>query len=136
MIRFFIAEEAAGGPREIQLRPGINRLGRSEDNDFPIPEDSVSSHHCEIDLAEGIATVRDLDSTNGTFLNGRLIQQARVWPGQVLCLGTVQMACHDDAAPSVVTPTAAPSLPPMPRSLVARICCPPPGGLSSKQPEL
>jgi predicted component of type VI protein secretion system len=136
MIRFFIADEAAGGPREIQLRPGINRFGRSGDNDFHIPEDSVSGHHCEIELAEGVATVRDLGSTNGTFLNGRPIRQARVWPGQVLCLGTVQMACHDDAAPAVVAPAAAPSLPPMPRSLVARICCPPPRGPSSNQQQL
>src|ERR1700690_3243023 len=82
--------------QEILLQPGLNRLGRVEDNDFQISDDSVSSHHCQIELKDGVITVWDLDSTNGTFIDGQPIQQAVLRPGQVLSLGTVPMACEAD----------------------------------------
>lgn len=88
-----------GGPhgsQEILLQPGLNRLGRVEDNDFQISDDSVSSHHCQIELKDGVITVWDLDSTNGTFIDGQPIQQAVLHPGQLLGLGTVSMICQKD----------------------------------------
>jgi hypothetical protein len=84
------------GLQEILLKPGLNRLGRIEDNDFQISDDSISSHHCQIELKDGVITVCDLHSTNGTFIDGQPIQQAVLHPGQVLCLGTVPMVCQDD----------------------------------------
>ncbi len=44
-------------------------IGRLADNDLSIDDDSISSRHAEIVGAEGAAILRDLDSTNGTFLN-------------------------------------------------------------------
>jgi hypothetical protein len=95
MVRLRI-EGSPHGLQEILLKPGLNRLGRIEDNDFQISDDSVSSHHCQIELKDGVITVWDLNSTNGTFLDGQPIQQAVLHPGQVLCLGTVPMVCQDD----------------------------------------
>jgi hypothetical protein len=89
-------EGSPHGLQEILLKPGLNRLGRTEDNDFQISDDSVSSHHCQIDLKDDVITVRDLGSTNGTFLDGQPIQLAVLQPGQVLCLGTVKMICQGD----------------------------------------
>jgi len=88
-----------GGPhgsREIVLQPGLNRLGRVEDNDFQINDNSVSSHHCQIEVKEGVVTVWDLDSTNGTFIDGQPVRQAVLRPGQVLGLGTVSLICQED----------------------------------------
>ncbi len=88
-----------GGPhgsQEILLQPGLNRLGRVGDNDFQINDDSVSSHHCQIELKDGVITVWDLDSTNGTFIDGQPIRQAVLHPGQILGLGTVSMICQKD----------------------------------------
>jgi hypothetical protein len=88
-----------GGPqgsREIPLQPGLNRLGRVEDNDFQIDDNSISSHHCQIEVKDGVITVWDLDSTNGTFIDGQPVKQAELRPGQILCLGTVPMICQDD----------------------------------------
>ncbi len=95
MVRLRI-EGSPHGLQEILLKPGLNRLGRVEDNDFQIRDDSVSSHHCEIELKDGVVTVRDLNSTNGTFIDGQPVQQAVLHPGQVLCLGTVPMICQAD----------------------------------------
>jgi hypothetical protein len=89
-------EGSPHGLQEILLKPGLNRLGRTEDNDFQISDNSISSHHCQIDLKDEVITVRDLGSTNGTFLDGQPIQSAVLQPGQVLCLGTVKMICQGD----------------------------------------
>ena len=103
-----------GGPhgsQEILLQPGLNRLGRVEDNDFQINDNSVSSHHCQIEVKEGVITVWDLDSTNGTFIDGQPVRQAVLRPGQVLCLGTVPMICQED--PVVISAPGASVPPPL-----------------------
>ena len=102
-------EGSPHGLQEILLKPGLNRLGRVADNDFQISDDSVSSHHCQIELKDGVITVQDLNSTNGTFLDGQPIQQAVLHPGQVLCLGTVPMVCQDDPVTEPADIPAGPS---------------------------
>jgi len=97
------------GLQEILLKPGLNRLGRIADNDFQIRDDSISSHHCQIELKDDVITVLDLNSTNGTFIDGQSIQQAVLHPGQVLCLGTVPMVCQVDP---VMEPADIPAGPP------------------------
>jgi hypothetical protein len=95
MVRLRI-EGGPQGSQEILLKPGLNRLGRVEDNDFRIDDNSISSHHCQIEVKDGIITVWDLDSTNGSSIDGQPIKQAELHPGQVLCLGTVSMICQED----------------------------------------
>lgn len=77
--------------REISLQPGANRIGRSVSCDFQIVDASVSSSHCEIHLKNGAVHVRDLGSTNGTFINGQQINESTLDPGQVLRLGNVEL---------------------------------------------
>lgn len=95
MVRLRI-EGGPQGSQEILLKPGLNRLGRVEDNDFPVNDNSISSHHCQIEVKDGVITVWDLDSTNGTFIDGQPVREAVLRPGQVLCLGTVSMICQAD----------------------------------------
>ncbi|MCF7708716.1 MAG: FHA domain-containing protein [Verrucomicrobia bacterium] len=77
-------------------------IGRIEDNTFQIPEPSVSSHHCEVLLKGDEVVVKDLDSTNGTFIDGEQIEEAALKPGQVLRLGLLEIRlengekAHDD----------------------------------------
>jgi hypothetical protein len=101
-------EGSPHGLQEILLKPGLNRLGRTEDNDFQISDDSISSHHCQIELKDGVITVWDLHSTNGTSIDGEPIQQAVLHPGQILCLGTVPMVCQDDPVPEPAGVSAGP----------------------------
>jgi hypothetical protein len=117
MVRLLMEGGRPGLP-DIPLQPGLNRLGRVEDNDYQIDDDSVSSYHCEIEFKEGVITVRDLGSTNGTFLDGRPIQEAVLRPGQVLSLGAVKMVFQDDAAGQPAATGAPP--PPMVRALPPR----------------
>lgn len=52
----------------------IVRIGRSSDNDLVFGENEVSRHHCELYCSNGKVYLRDLDSTNGTQVNGKDIK--------------------------------------------------------------
>ena len=91
MARLVLLSEGFTG-RTFELKSETTTVGRVGDNAFEIPESSVSSHHAEI-LLRGIdVVVRDLNSTNGTFVNGEQITgEASLKPGQILRLGTIEM---------------------------------------------
>jgi len=75
----------------MELHLGVNRFGRSPENDFQIQHASVSAMHCEVILAGDEVLVRDCDSTNGTFVGGEQVTQTTLRAGQTLCLGDVEL---------------------------------------------
>lgn len=77
---------------EYELRPGTNRIGRDPDNDWTIEHESISDHHCEIEVQGTTILVRDLASTNGTWVDTVRIDAAHLTAGQTLQLGEVQFA--------------------------------------------
>lgn len=91
MARLVLLSEGLTG-RTYELKVESTTVGRVSDNAFEVPEDSVSSHHCEILLRGNDVVVKDLNSTNGTFINGeRVTESASLKPGQILRLGKVEM---------------------------------------------
>lgn len=84
-----------GSPWAHELRPGLNKLGRNPTNDFRISAPSVSSFHAEIQVEQGTVRVRDLGSTNGTFINGEQVQEGSLSPGDTLRLGEVELALEE-----------------------------------------
>ena len=83
--------------RTQELKADKTTIGRVEDNTFQIAEPSVSSHHCEILLRGKDVVVRDLNSTNGTFINGEKVAESAIKPGQILRLGQIEMRLETDA---------------------------------------
>ena len=87
------------------LQPGKNTLGRNPANSVVIEEPSISGFHCEITLNDGLVTVKDLNSTNGTFIDGERVSEATLKPGSALQLGSAQFdfslaaAAQSEAAP-------------------------------------
>ena len=81
-----------------ELKADKTTVGRLEDNAFQIPEPSVSSHHCELIRRATDLLVKDLNSTNGTFINGEKVVEAVLKPGQILRLGQVEMRLESGAA--------------------------------------
>jgi membrane-bound lytic murein transglycosylase D len=63
------------------------RLGRKADNDVVFPEVMVSSYHAEVRCTGGAYSIRDLESTNGTFLNGRQVWDEPLQEGDRIELG-------------------------------------------------
>lgn len=77
--------------RVLKLRLGVNRLGRSHTNDFQIDHPTISSTHCEIQVAGNALKIRDCDSTNGTFVDGERITTGELSEGGSLRLGDVEL---------------------------------------------
>ncbi|MGD0614161.1 MAG: FHA domain-containing protein [Verrucomicrobiota bacterium] len=117
--------------RSHELNVDKTTIGRVEDNTFQIAEASVSSHHCEIFLRGSDVVVKDLNSTNGTFINGEKVGESVLKPGQVLRLGQIEMRLEDAAMPAApaLAHASAPAAPAAPRAPSA----PPPG--PGKKPE-
>ena len=98
MARLVLLSEGFTG-KSHELKVEKTSVGRLEDNAFQIPEGSVSSHHCEIIQQGTEIVVRDLNSTNGTFINGQKVSsEAVLKPGQILRLGNVEMRLESGAA--------------------------------------
>lgn len=98
-----------------ELKVDKTTIGRVDDNTFPIVEPSVSSHHCEILLQGAEVVVRDLNSTNGTFINGDKIAESVLKPGQILRLGQIEMRLETDTA---TAPAPAASMKPTDKTVV------------------
>ncbi len=66
-------------------------IGRKEDNAVVIDNPHVSRHHAEIRLIDGKYVLFDLESTVGTSVNGKRVQEAVLSPGDVISIGGVPM---------------------------------------------
>ena len=86
------------------------RLGRSDDNDLPLVNDtSASNHHAKIDLVAGQAFVTDLSSRNGTWVNGKRIPgPTRLNHGDKILLGDTVFRLRVGSQPLAATDEAKP----------------------------
>src|SRR4029077_6306928 len=89
MARLVVKNE--GREQVIELKLGVNRLGRSPDADLQVEHSTISAFHCELLLDHAELVVRDCESTNGTFVGGEPIQEARLLAGQSFSVGDVEI---------------------------------------------
>jgi len=73
-------------PDEILLDRDVLLVGRAERCGVRIASLRVSRHHCCLSPRRGGVLVCDLGSTNGTWINGRRVEQAVMYPGDVLAI--------------------------------------------------
>src|SRR5690606_8067668 len=75
--------------QRFELRPGAPLVvGRAPTSDLPIVHPTISRRHAELTAHPNDVEVRDLGSSNGTFLNGARVQHARARDGDSLSFGT------------------------------------------------
>ena len=71
--------------RRYELGSGVTTVGRSDENDIAIGEALVSRHHARFAVNGSDCELADLESANGTFVNGeRLVGTRRLTPGDVI----------------------------------------------------
>ena len=71
-------------------------IGRGEDADLMLPNISVSRHHAEVFIEGNKTFLKDLDSSNGTLLNGKTVQEAELRSGDEIGLGKFRLAYMGD----------------------------------------
>ena len=75
----------------IPLKKRVIRLGRQLDNDIVFHEESVSRFHAEIRFEDGKHVLYDNESTMGTFVNGKKVNQCVLNSGDLISLATIQI---------------------------------------------
>src|SRR3954469_9863692 len=102
-----------GATDTLKLGDGVTTVGRHDDCQLRIKSSQVSRRHCELFEKKGLLLVKDLGSSNGTYVNGKKVDgQLVLEPGDELTVGPVCLRVEKIGAPAVATtadPTAKPS---------------------------
>ncbi len=77
--------------QRLPIRVPIVNVGRADYNDVVLQDDSVSTTHAKLQRREGVWVLVDLESTNGTFVDGEKVQgETPLAPGALIRFGDVQ----------------------------------------------
>jgi hypothetical protein len=81
------------GSRPVQFDLGgpMIGIGRASDNDLILDDPMVSRHHCQLKLQHGAYGFIDLGSRNGSMVNGQLVSQVALGPGDVIHIGDTEI---------------------------------------------
>jgi pSer/pThr/pTyr-binding forkhead associated (FHA) protein len=104
---------------ELPLRMGRTVVGRTSDNDLQIDSRLVSRHHCQIVTSRDQSVVEDLNSTNGTYINGKAVKKQMLVHNDTVEVGKYKIKYHADQgagyeATQILRPGAAASAPSAP----------------------
>ena len=103
-----------GGPeRVIELPDRKLQIGRSRENDIVLPDSQkgVSRTHAELRYENGRYILVDLQSQNGTWLNGQRIERAEVTPNAEITVGEYRLRFEDTASPGAASGSSTVPLP-------------------------
>jgi pSer/pThr/pTyr-binding forkhead associated (FHA) protein len=85
------------------LQHGELRIGRALDNDLAIQNPTVSSYHAKIYTYLTASYIEDLDSTNGTFVDGKRIKKHVLKPGNIIKLGIYELVLEEQHPAEALT---------------------------------
>jgi len=74
------------------------KIGRSADNDIRLDDATVSSHHAEIIQSPAEVFIRDCGSTNGTYVNGTVVDRHKLNDDDVIVIGKLTISFFADSA--------------------------------------
>ncbi len=78
-------------PITFDLEVEYSHVGRNAGNEITLPYPSISGRHCIFILSGPDIVLRDLNSSNGTYVNGEAISEVILRPGDLIQTGVVQM---------------------------------------------
>ena len=94
--------------RDIALINETTMIGRRNDCALRIQAGDVSRQHCQISLTENEVIVKDLDSSNGIFVNGEHVEEMKLSAGDQLMIGPVVFVVQIDGQPESIEPIKPP----------------------------
>ncbi len=80
-----------GKSKDVVLSKEQQVLGRSSSAQIHIEDELLSRQHCALYLKQGVATVRDLGSKNGTMLNNNAIEEVHFYLGDKITVGETEI---------------------------------------------
>jgi len=87
------------------LRDEPITLGKSVDADIVLTDGAVSKQHIEMTLAGSAVRIKDLDSTNGTYVGTTQLIESLVPAGSVITVGRTRIHLRTEEAPMMITPS-------------------------------
>lgn len=93
-----IAVEGDDKGKKYNLSKNVTTMGKKEDNDIVFSDKTVSRNHAEIEYKADSFLLKDLDSTNGTYVNGTRVKGAYLLPGDHVKIGrtVLEFAAFDE----------------------------------------
>ena len=90
----------SGESKNFTLPSAVTVVGRRQDCDLCVPLMVVSRRHCELNQDQGQLRLRDLGSRNGTFVNGRRVEETQLNPGDEIQIGPVKFGVQINGEPT------------------------------------
>ncbi|MCL6471492.1 MAG: DUF3662 domain-containing protein [Firmicutes bacterium] len=87
----YLLRAGGGSDSKFLLPETTTKIGRSSDNSIVIPDPNVSRHHATVEKIGSQYILKDLDSTNGTFVNGMRVGERILKHGDVITIGTTKL---------------------------------------------
>ncbi|HEX8876416.1 MAG TPA: FHA domain-containing protein [Phycisphaerales bacterium] len=91
-----------GSQREVPLKKARVIIGRQADATMRLPDPNVSRQHCELQLDAGRPVLKDLGSSNGTYVNRRRISQTELSAGDTISIGPFLFVVKIDGEPGKI----------------------------------
>ena len=80
-------QQPNGLMQSVSLRPGSNSIGRNPGNAIQLNDSKASGNHADLFVSDGRFTITDMNSSNGTFVNGEKITQRDLYQGDQVQIG-------------------------------------------------
>ena len=97
-----IVVQEDGTQRPVSMKRSRMVIGRKPECTIRVPVPSVSREHCEVVLEGDKVVVRDLGSSNGTYVNRERVREAQLKPGDLLAVGPAVFVTVIDGQPGQV----------------------------------
>ncbi len=97
MVAKLITTSNSGEKKEYLLTSETTTIGRKPSNDIPIDNLSVSGNHAQVITILEDSFLEDLGSTNGTYVNGKLVKKHALVHGDNITLGKYQITYHSNS---------------------------------------
>lgn len=91
-----------GKTQDVPVKGSKIVIGRDTGCAIRIPSSAVSRQHCEITIADGLLTIKDLGSSNGTYVNRALVRDKNLMPGDVVSVGPATFVVRIDGEPQKI----------------------------------
>ena len=101
-----VTVDPEGNTRDAAMKRARLLIGRREGCDVRISVASVSREHCELRVEDGRLFIKDLGSSNGTYVNRQRVQEVQLSPGDLIAVGPAVFVTRIDGNPASIDAAA------------------------------